>query len=306
MSSRKGKVRIIKSENILSELVTLGESFRIGLPLKDAITAESFKIFGLNENFEESKTQIPKGVGARTRANLKGLIVRKQPEEKEEIKKKIKYTKKDKTKVEYTRVFNVYKKEMLDKLNISFTFLKDEEGTEFIASDVLTFDDDYINSKKNTHIINMFLEVFKNYEILRENLEYYIKGEISFDNEILPSGTLTDPRNFDSLVEAAERHITEADKVPLINRLNVFKEFGPVIRKGRGYNGYVALVFEEKGLVAAESIKRDNATYFFRLADYEDNIMKNKQEVISGKMMLKRCFHTDDWEKTVRRYLNQH
>jgi hypothetical protein len=308
MSTHKGKTRIIRSESILSELITFGEKFRVGLPFTEKLASEGgLKKHGLNEKFEDSKLQIPKGLGPRTRANLKGLIVRKQPEEKVDVERHIKYIRrKDKAKVEYNRIFSVYKKELLDKLNLGFVFLKDHEGQEFIVSEELEFNDDYANNKKNTHVINMFLEVFNDYEILRDNLEYYIKEDPSFNDEILPSGNLSEPRNFSDLVDAVERHISDEDKEPLINRLNVFKEFGPAIRKGKGYNGYIALVFEDKGIVAAESIKRDNATYFFKLSDYEDNIMKNKQEVITGKLMIKRFFHTDEWEKKVRRFLNQH
>jgi hypothetical protein len=184
--------------------------------------------------------------------------------------------------------------------------MNDAEGNPFIVSEPLVFDDDFANNKKNTHVINLFLEIVKNYEILRENLEYVVKAEISFENEILPAGRLTDPRNFVELVEIVERHLKPEEKEPLVNRLNVCKEFGPILRKGRGYNGYIALVFEDKGIVAAESIKRDSATYFFKLEDYEDNLMKDKQEVMSSKLMLKRFFHTDEWEKSVRRFLNQY
>lgn len=308
MSTNQGRTRVIRAENILAELITLGETFRVGLPFdKELLARVDLKKFGLSDVFKENESQIPKAAGPRTRTNLKGLIVRKQPEEKEEVKKHIEYRrKKDKSLVKYDRIFNIYKKELLDRLNLGLTFMKDAEGNEFIVSEPLLFDDGYANNKKSTHVINMFLEVFKNYEILRENLEYYFKAEVNFDNEILPAGKLSDPRNFDEFVEIAERHLKDEDREPLINRLNVFKEFGPIFRKGRGYNGYIALVFEDKGIVAAESIKRDNATYFFKLEDYEDNIMKDKQEVISGKLMLKRCFHTDEWEKSVRRFLNQH
>ena len=308
MSTNQGRTRIIRSETILSELITLGETFRVGLPFdKELLANADLKKFGLSDTFKENESQVPKAAGPRTRTNLKGLIVRKQPEEKEEVKKHIEYRrKKDRSLVKYDRIFNIYKKELLDKLNLGLTFMKDDEGNEFIVSEPLIFDDDYASNKKSTHVINMFLEVFKNYEILRENLEYYIKAEMNFESEILPAGNLSDPRNFAEFVEIAERHLKEEDREPLINRLNVFKEFGPIFRKGRGYNGYIALVFEDKGIVAAESIKRDNATYFFKLEDYEDNIMKDKQEVISGKLMLKRCFHTDEWEKSVRRFLNQH
>lgn len=302
------KIRIIRSESILSELVTLGETFRIGLPYEDVIKNADFRKFGISGVFKENEVQTPIPAGPRTRANLKGLYVRQQPEIKEETLRHIKYKKKNGTKVEFDRIYNMYKKILLDRLNVSFKFMKDEDGTEFIVSDVLVFDDEFANSKKNTHIINLFLEVFGNYEVIRENLSYFIKTDAPFEREVLPSGERLDDRNFHEFIEFAERSIKERDRRPLIERANVMKEFAPIVRKAPGLNGYLAFIFEDKGIVAAESIKENNATYFFKLQDYEDNLMKDKQEVLNNKLMLKRFYHSQDdrWEKKIRKFLNQH
>lgn len=308
MKTNQGKTRIIKPENVLSQLVTYGETFRVGLLFDANLLARvDLKRFGLINSYTEGQAQMPQAAGVRTKTNLKGMYVRKQPEEKEEIKRRIEYTrKKDRTKIRYDRVFLIFKKVLLDNLRIELTFKTSEDGTPFITSPPLIFDDDYANGKKIAHVINLFLEIFGDYEILRENLEYYVKAEIAFENEILPSGILSDPRTFSELVEKIEQFVNEVDRKPLVERLSVFKEFGPIIRRSRGGSGYIALIFEEKGIVAAESIKRNNATYFFRIQDYEDTILKDKQEVIKNKLMIKRLFHSDEWEKHVRRFLNLH
>lgn len=304
------KKHIIKSQNILSQLVTLGETFRIGIPFEQAAKNVDFKKFGINSTFEDGRVQVPTPAGPKTRTNVKGIYARAQPEVKEDVLKHIKYNdKKTGRKVEFDRTYHIYKKELVDKLGLGFHFMTDGDGAEFIASDLLTFDDEVNNSKKNTHVINLFLEVFGAYEVLRPNLEYYIKAEIPFDEDILPSGTLADERNFERFVEYAEKHISKADRKPLIDRVNVLKEFNPVIRKtAGGFNGYIAFVFEEKGIVAAESIKKNQATYFFDEDGYEDNLIKDKQEVLRDKLMIKRLYHTQDdaWEKKVRRFLNEH
>ncbi|MCF2491694.1 hypothetical protein [Dyadobacter sp. CY347] len=302
------KIRIIRSENILSELVTFGETFRIGLPYEDVVKNADLKKFGISDVFKENEAQTPIPAGPRTKANLKGMYVRQQPEVKEETLRHIKYKKKNGTKVEFDRIYNMYKKILLDRLNVSFKFMKDEDGIEFIVSDVLVFNDEFANSKKNTHIINLFLEVFGNYEVIRENLSYFIKTDAPFEREVLPSGERLDDRNFHEFIEFAERSIKERDRKPLIERANVMKEFAPIVRKAPGLNGYLAFIFEEKGIVAAESIRENNATYFFKLQDYEDNLMKDKQEVLNNKLMLKRFYHSQDdrWEKKIRKFLNQH
>lgn len=303
----KRKIRIIRSESILSELVTFGETFRIGLPFNEAMKSD-YKAFGISSNFEEGARQTPLAAGPRSKANLKGMYVRQQPEMKEEILRHIKYTKKNGTRVEFDRIYNMYKKILLDELKVSFHFMKDEDGAEFIVSEVLTFNDEFANCKRNTHIINMFLEVFGGYEIMRENLTYFIKVDAPLNNEILPSGNLSIDRNFSEFIEFAERHIQERDRKPLIDRANVMREFSPIVRSAPGLNGYLAFIFEDKGIVAAESLKENHATYFFRIQDYEDNLMRDKQEVLNNKLMIRRFYHSggDRWAKRIRKFLNQH
>ena len=49
MNNNKQKKRIVKSENILSELITLGETFRVGLPFtKELITNTDLKKYGID------------------------------------------------------------------------------------------------------------------------------------------------------------------------------------------------------------------------------------------------------------------
>lgn len=307
MAQNNKKTRIYKSENVLSGLVKVGETFHVAVPFTPELIAQTdFKKFGLSESFTENATTTPKAAGPNTRVNVKGKFVRSQPEQKHEVEKHIAYTRKDGVRVEYDRIFNIYKKELKHQYNIELTYSKDDEGNELITSPPLVYDGSPDTNEKNTHVINIFLEIFKEYEILRENLEPFIRFERGFDNEMLPAGTLANTTNFDDLVSIASRHITEADKEPLLHRLEVFKEFDPIIRKGpSGYSGYVAFVFEEKGIVAAESIRKGNATYFFKLEDYENNIIKDKQEVLKNKLMLARFSHYDQWEQNVRKFLNR-
>ncbi|MGN7886454.1 hypothetical protein [Dyadobacter sp. 22481] len=307
---KQGKTRILKSETILSELVTFGESFRIGVSFEQATKSPHLNKFGISGDFINGRVQIPIAAGPKTRTNTKGMYVRKQPEEKEDVLRHIKYRiKKTGRNVEFDRTYHIYKKELVHSLRLGFHFMTDDAGAEFIVSDLLTFDDDFKNSKKNTHVINLFLEVFGAYEVLRPNLEYFIRAEEAFDHDILPSGTLSDPRNFDRFVEYAEKHLSEPDRKPLIDRAKVLREFNPVVRRSTGgLNGYFAFHFPDKKIVAAESMKRNQATYFFEEDNYEDNLMKDKQEVLRDRLMIKRLYHTQDdtWEKKVRRFLNEH
>lgn len=303
------KTRIYRSETVLSGLVKAGETFHIGVAFTPELVANTDAgRFGVSTSFNEHASFKPKAAGPNTKANVNGKYVRKQPEEKEDVKRHISYRrKKDGVQVKYDRIFSIYKKELKHRYDIELTFAKDAEGNELIISPALVYDETMGNNERNTHIINVFLEVFRDYEVLRQDLEPFIRFERGFDREILPAGTLANSRNFEDLVSIASRHVKEEEKEPLLQRLEVFKEFDPIIRQGpSGYSGYITFVFEDKGIVAAESIRRGNATYFFRLEDYERNVIKDKQEVLRDKLMLARFSHYYQWEQNVRRYLNKH
>jgi hypothetical protein len=307
MSERKKRSRVLKSESTLSGYLTLGEEFHIGLALTpDIVKGLDLKKFGLDTvNYGDVK--VPKAAGPTTKANINGKVGRKQPEKKHEIEKHIDYIrKKDGRRIEYDRVYEVWEKELKHKFNIAFTFKKDVNGENTVFSPLLVFDNTPVNNMKNTHVMNVFLEVFGFSDLYRPNLSPLVKYEKSFDEEILPPGNLGERENFDALIEIAERHVSPEDLKPLLHRLELFKEFNPIIRQSaKGLSGYYAFIFKDKGIVAAESIKRDNATYFFKEEDYENTIIKDKQDIINNNLMLKRLSHTDNWEQNARKFLNK-
>lgn len=305
--SNKGRTRVVNAQNVLFDLVPYGESFRVGLAFNDElINNTDLNKFGLSKDFKADEPQLPKPAGARSRVNRRGLWVRQQPEEKEEIKRHIKYKTKDGTTVEYDRIFNIYKKVLLDKLGIELTFVQHEEVGPLIVSPVLVNDEEEKNHRLNAHVINLFLEIFKDFEILRENYEYYFKAEEEFPHVILPEGSLSDPRIFNEFVDVVTEHNKASERDPFIRRLDVFKEFKATLKSSKGLNGYAVIEFEGKNIVAVESLKQGHATYLFNKKDYEETIVNDKQQVIRNELMLKRFYHTSGWERNVRRFINRH
>lgn len=305
--SNKGRTRVVNAHNAVSNLVPYGENFRIGLAFDDdLIKSTDLDKFGLAKIFDENISQLPKAAGARSRANRKGHWVRKHPPEKTELKRHIKYKTKRGDTVEYDRVYNIYKKILIDKLGIELAFVNHDTAGHLIASPLLMNDDEQKNQVINAHVINLFLEIFKDFEILRENYEYYFKAEEEFNDVILPEGSLTDPRIFGDFVNVVSAQNKEADREPTIKRLDVFKEFKAVLKTGKGINGYAIIEFEDKDIVAAESLKHGHATYFFNKKDYEETVVNNKQNVINNELAIRRFYHTDGWERNVRGFINKH
>lgn len=302
------KTRVLKSESILSGYLTLGEKFHIGVALTpDLVSRLDLQKFGLG-TAKSGDVKVPLAKGPNTKNNVNGKYGRAQPDEKHEITRHIDYVrKKDNTRVQYDRIYTVYKKELKHKYDIALEFKQDVNGEDTVFSPLLTFDNTPANNMRNTHVMNVFLDIFGTTDLYRTNLSPLYKYERSFDDEILPPGNLADRDNFDTLMRIAERHAPEQELKPLLHRLELFKEFNPIIRQGgMGLTGYYAFIFKEKGVVAAESIKRDNATYFFNEQGHEAIVVKDKQEIIANDLMIKRIPHTDTWEQQVRRFLNSY
>lgn len=309
MSSNKGRTRVLNIEKELLELVNVGETFRIGVYFdQNLVDRVDLAKYGIDTTFTEGLSQVPKPLKATTKANVKGKYVRKQPEEKTEIEKHIAYTRrKDGVKVEYNRVYNIYKKVLLHQFNAPITFEKDEDGTELLLSPLLLFNRTVEENEKCKHVINVFLEVFQDYDLFREDLNPFFKFEKDFDKEILPSGTLSEARTVNDLVSLVERHAGTEEAQFFSGRLDVFKEFNAIVKAGsKGINGYLTFEFEGKNIIVAESIRKNNATYVFNKLGYKEEVMYDKQDVRKNKRSIKILNHLDNWEQNIRRFLNEH
>lgn len=311
MKVKKEKKRILKSEVYLTNYLTLGEEFHLGAIFNpEKLQTLGLNRFGLRPEMKEGEIVIPSAVGPYTRANTKGKIVRSFPEEKIDITKRIRYIRKrDQRLIEFDRTFNVFKKELQHRYNIGLTLKSDANGDKVLFSPKLVFDNNDEDNMRNTHVINLFIEIFgsNGFDVYRTNLNPSYRNAPTFDKEILPSGHLNNANNFDELIEIIKRYVNQKEVNYLIERLELFKEYNPLIRESsKGFNQYFILIFEEKRIVVAESIKKGNATYFFNLDGYEDVIVKDKQTVISEKLMLKRFKHSDYWANAVRNFLNKY
>ncbi len=307
--SKEKKFRILKSENHLSAFLEEGASFYIGLLLEDFLKSPNLSRYGLPRDPSAfPKTFIPAPRGSATKANIKGKYVRKQPEEKTDKKVHIKYTRKDGIKIEYDRIFHVYVKMLLHLYNIELSLRENSHGQKIVVSPRLRFENTSASNTKNTHVINMFCEVFNDFEVFTDALEPAIPFNKQFDQELLPQGKLADAGNFDELVQVAGRVLrNEKETRAFHERLKVIQEYNPdILGKGsKGFLGYIVFGFTDKGIVILESMYHGNATYVFDVNDYEEKIVKDKQVILNGHLAKRRFFHHENWEPRIRAYLSR-
>lgn len=127
----------------------------------------------------------------------------------------------------------------------------------------------------------------------------------TLDFDVLPKGQLSDD-SIDLLIEGARRSLPkEEDVTAYSKRLKVIQEYNPeVIAKGpNGFFGYIVFEFKELEIVLLESMYMGNATYVFDIRNYENIIAKNKQDVLNNNLALRRFFHYNNWEDSIRAYL---
>lgn len=303
MAKRK---RILNVNKYLPFFLKENEDFYVGLLFDDFIKSDIRK-YDFPISFSDSISKVPKPKGTVTRNNVYGKYIRKSPPEKTIRRVQIKYTRKDGTKVEYERDFNVYVKELKHKYNISLHYRKNIHGQNLVVSEKLVYNDTPENIEKNTHIVNIFCEISNDFEIYNANLEPAIHFNKKFEYDILPQGSLDNEKTFEELAEFADRYTRNNEENKAFQkRLQVLKEYNPDIR-GKGPNnffGYIVFGFTDLGIVVMETMYAGNATYIFKLDDYEKNAIKDKQTVIQNKIMLRRFYHYDDWENRIRYFLN--
>lgn len=300
--------RIRNINNHLQFYLQENEKFRIGLMFEDYLNSPLLDLYGLPKIFPKNLYVTPKSKGSVTRANINGKYGRKQPEEKETVIRHIDYIRrKDGTHISYNREYNIYKKVLLHKYNIGFNFIINQHNQKLVVSDELIYSNDHTHLLKNTHIINMFCEIFNDFEIYDKNLNPAIHFNTKFDKIILPSGTLDNIYNFKDLIEIGGRFTkNDADKKAYQKRLEILQEYKPDIRgKGpNGFFGYIVFGFSEFNIILLETMYAGNATYVFSKENFENEVIQDKQTVLTNKLHLKRFFHHDNWERKLRKFMN--
>lgn len=298
--SFRKRVRNIKKH--LQFYINDEDSFYIGVPFDEYLKSPLLEKYGLPKVFENKKTFIPKPKGSITKVNAKGKYVRKKPEEKETVVRHISFVRKrDGRRIEYDRTYNIYVKELLHRFNSKLYFLINEHGEKLVLSEF--FASSKSSEEKATHLANMFLEMFNQFEIYDSKMNPAIHFNTKFEKIILPAGTLEDSDNLDELIDIGKRFVrNEEDNKAYVKRLKVLTEFKPDIRgKGpNGFFGYIVFGFSELKIVILETMYAGNATYIFTTENFESNILQDKQSVLKSKLHLKRIFHDDNWETNLR------
>ena len=178
------------------------------------------------------------------------------------------------------------------------------DGTshKFISSDKLIFNKDSYDKIKVT--MNLFLELFGQFEILTENLIPAMTAPTKRVYwKILPPGTYPWEKLKSALTPIIER--ASKGNQPLIKyRFEIINDAKPDFYAigDAGFFGYIIFGFNKKNLFILESAYYGNATYIFE-ENWEELSKKTKAEIIIASLQRDRIIHRQGWEESIRALL---
>lgn len=261
------------------------KTFRIASP---EITEDYKSILGLNE-IKEGMCFVPKIIGKITRINVEGeFILRKDLPKENRFIRYIEWKRYDWQKNEHTGIAPIYKK------CYKRDFIKPYEHELIVHNNrFISHELQRENEKEIKHVINMFLEIFGEYEVITNDYEKIITKRYNF--EILPPGEYP----FEKIIETLtnEKRKNCMPKEILLERFNFYKKYDVKqhIIGVHGYKGYFGLVMNDK--IIFDNNRYANAIYILNLKDMDFCKCTKKEILDNDNLCIDRIIHGKYWKK---------
>ncbi|PSL23712.1 hypothetical protein [Chitinophaga ginsengisoli] len=252
---------------------------------------------GFSNSLNDGEAVLPRIVGSVSKFNAEGGFIKLMNEPKETCYKERLWTWKDWGGTEHTKIVYVpyqrYKRQIIDPPGEELVLVNNAD-VAVILSNKLKYTQ--ANSGLIKHIINLFLELFGDCQILKENLTPAIKAPIHRLNwNVLPPGKYPWEKA-KAIVNDYTKGLSQNKTEIIKNRINVISRHEPdFIAIGEaGFHGYWVLGFTNKKLYILESLHFGNATYVLG-NNWETISQMTKAEIISGSLSKARIIHREGW-----------
>lgn len=203
----------------------------------------------------------------------------------------------------YDMPYERYPREFVEPPSVELTIVGTDEG-KLLISDVIVKTKD--NEDRIKHLINLFLELFGECELLDEGLAPPIPIKtINLNWEILPQGRYPWDKVKGIVNDMIQKRSESEQKVirKCIKTITSYEPEFVAVGKG-GFSNYQIYGFPEKNLYLLESTIEGNATYVFR-ENWEDLSKLTKREILSNELHEDRIIHSEGWESRVRSLLDK-
>lgn len=304
MLIKKRRIRTLKPfKGVLSKY----KNIIIGVPIDTKISKLTSKI-GFTSKIENGETVLPSarfGSVSSFNAEGKDLIHRDQPMEKVyrvgEWKWKQWYGRYQT--IERTKFVDIpykrYPRTFIAPPSIELSVSAVQNGLKLIISPTIDVSDE----DKVIHVINLFLEIFGECQILDPKMGEVTSPTRRLNWTILPQGQMP----WSSLKKEVEKIIEETPKGNrsyLEHRLELINKHHPDFTAvgNAGFHGYIIMGFTSKNLFVLESPFYGNATYILE-NNWEELSQKTKAEIINANLCKYRLIHKDGWDLEINKLL---
>lgn len=302
--------RIINAKPHLEPFLKEGEKFQIGFGSK-SLTTDGLAYKDLTELIKANISEVLlMGRKGPLKENTTGKFVRKQPENKHQVLKHIKYTRKDGANIEYDRIFEVWEKEMLHKFG-----LKLYRGVSPQNEILLLFKEMEFNSSDSMGLfkakaaMNMAYFLGGHFQLYDENLNPLLKITSTFDRKLLNKGYGTVSEKLEVIKEEYFGKGTPSDDTGNSYRFSVLKEFNitDIFDGEGGFNEYLLFEFAEDNIAILENLRSGNATFVFDLSKYDKQKSLDKATAKQHESFKVRIVHTniDRWRDILSGFLKK-
>lgn len=253
---------------------------------------------GFSKELAIGEEILPREIGAVTRFNSKG---------KELL---------DKNKKEYRDIYRPYhikdwhgqyhdgithevrecnKRIYIKPSQVEFKIVKKDKEKYIIAKEI---EEDNLK-----HILNLFLEIFGECEIIYENENIDYGNTIRLNWRVLPKGKYPWEKLYPYVKEKLE-NIKETNRLIARKNIETIAKYNPsfVAIGEAGFSGYIIYGFEKSNKVILESMEVDNATYILK-DDWEEISKMTKAEILQNSLHEKRIIHTKNWEIEIEKVI---
>ncbi|MDP2646512.1 MAG: hypothetical protein Q8P24_16355 [Desulfobacterales bacterium] len=195
-----------------------------------------------------------------------------------------------------------YPRRVIPPPSIELQIRNNADGKKLCVSDKLW--NEQSDHERIKHAINLFLEVFGEFEILDEDLLPAFKVQAQRLNwEVLPKGSYP-WKKICKIVMPLIKQAKKDVRSLIMARIERINASGPdFIATGKaGFHGYIIFGFENKRIYVLESIYFGNATYVFD-KDWEELSQKTKAEILNQSLQKERIVHRETWLGEINRLL---
>lgn len=305
------KINQKRIRNLERHLPATFQNRRINIGLTDLQKFDAKLIaIGFSADLNIGETVLPSVVGPVTRFNAEGKNIIRRDLPKETVYRQIEWRWTERhgdREVEQTDFryvsYERYPRDFVPPPSVELQIVADLQGNKLLAAGA--FDYAAADHLAITHSINVLLEIFRECEILTEDLQPIAPLATRRLNwEIMPPGAHPWEQIKKSVAPMVER-AKKGNQGVILRRLEFMNQAVPeLIAQGRGgFSGYIVFGFPRKNLYVLESLYYGNATYVFR-ENWEKLSQLTKAEILIGNLQAARIVHQPGWEKEIRRLLD--